>query len=212
VTDERKRIVARGYDALVDRYLEWSAQGADPTRDGLLAEFVSRLPGGAAVLDLGCGAGVPTTRLLAERFRVSGVDVSAGQVQAARRNVPQATFIHTDLAALQLPEASFDGIAALFSIIHVPREEHAGLFGQIARWLRPGGLFVASLGANDGPDWTGDWLGQPMFFSSFDAPTNRRLLRDAGFELLVDDVVEVREPDGPVPFLWVLARSLPAGG
>ena len=207
MTDERKSIVARGYDALVDDFLEWSAQGADPARDGLLAEFVARLPDGAAVLDLGCGAGIPTTRSLAERFRVTGVDVSAGQVQAARRNVPQATFVQADLAALELPTASFDGICALFSIIHVPREEHAGLFGQIAGWLRPGGLFVASLGANDGPDWTGDWLGQPMFFSSYDAPTNRRLLREAGFRLLVDDVVEVREPDGPVPFLWVLARA-----
>ncbi|HUG46993.1 MAG TPA: hypothetical protein VMP67_01125 [Candidatus Limnocylindria bacterium] len=89
----------------------------------------------------------------------------------------------------------------------MPREEHARLFGRIARWLRPGGLFLASLGANDGPDWTGDWLDKPMFFSSFDAQTNRRLLREASFELLVDDVVEIREPHGRVPFLWALARA-----
>ena len=49
-----------------------------------------------------------------------------------------------------------------------------------------------------------------MFFSSHDAATNRRLLAAAGFELLVDEIVETREPEGPVPFLWVLARRGPA--
>jgi hypothetical protein len=48
-----------------------------------------------------------------------------------------------------------------------------------------------------------------MFFSGFDADTNRRLVRDAGFELLVDDVVWMHEPepDGDTAFLWVLGRK-----
>jgi hypothetical protein len=48
-------------------------------------------------------------------------------------------------------------------------------------------------------------LGVPMFFSSFDADENRRLLRAAGFELRRDDVVTMREPGGAATFLWVLA-------
>ena len=62
------------------------------------------------------------------------------------------------------------------------------------------------LGAADAPDWTGDWLGVPMFFSAWDADTNRGLLRDAGYELEVDEVRMMREPEGEVSFLWVLAR------
>jgi hypothetical protein len=50
-----------------------------------------------------------------------------------------------------------------------------------------------------------------MFFSSWDADVNRRLLRDAGFELVHDEVVTIREPEGPARFLWVLASSPPAG-
>jgi hypothetical protein len=45
-----------------------------------------------------------------------------------------------------------------------------------------------------------------MFFSSHDAETNRRLLRAANFELLIDEIIETPEPEGPVPFLWVLAQ------
>ena len=89
---------------------------------------------------------------------------------------------------------------------HVPRTEHAALFRRCCDWLEPGGLFLATLGAGELPDWTGDWLGVPMFFSSYDADTNRDLVRDAGFELLLDEVVEIREPEQRVRFLWVLAQ------
>ena len=82
------------------------------------------------------------------------------------------------------------------------------MFRRIAGWLRPNGLFLAALGAQDSPDWVGEWLGAPMFFSSFDAAENRRLVSAAGFDLLIADVLETIEPGGPVPFLWVLARRV----
>lgn len=96
---------------------------------------------------------------------------------------------------------------ALFSIIHVPRDEHASLFRRIARWLRLGGLFVASLGVRDMPDWTGEWLGTSMFFSGYCAAANRRFLGDAGFDLLLDEIVEMQEPEGAVEFHWALAKK-----
>jgi SAM-dependent methyltransferase len=206
VTDERKVIVAAGYDAMRDRYLAWSGAIADTARERLLADFSERLAADSEVLDLGCGAGIPSTRALAERFRVTGVDISARQVEAARRSVPRATFIQGDLATIELPDASFDGVTAFYAISHVPRDEHEAVFQHVLRWLRPGGLFLAALGAVDSPDWVGEWLGEPMFFSSFDAFENRRLVAAAGFELLVADVLETPEPEGSVPFLWVLAR------
>ncbi len=45
-----------------------------------------------------------------------------------------------------------------------------------------------------------------VFFSSYDADTNRQSLRDAGLALVIDEVVSNREPDGDAAFLWVLAR------
>jgi hypothetical protein len=89
----------------------------------------------------------------------------------------------------------------------VPRDRHPDLFARIRRWLRPGGLFLASLSHLGGPDRTYEWLGVDMFFSGFDAETNRRLIREAGFELVVDELVWMREPEGDAAFLWVLARK-----
>ena len=167
---------------------------------------MTRLASGARVLDLGCGPGLPTTRLLADRFEVTGVDISEAQLDAARRNVPEASFVHDDLMHIDFSSESFDGVTAFYSISHVPRAEHRDLFERVSRWLVPGGLFLATVGAREDPGWTGEWLGQPMFFSSHDADGNRRLLTAANFDLLIDDVMETPEPEGPMPFLWVLAK------
>lgn len=207
MADRRKRIVARAYDRIARRYLEWGRTIEGDPRHAFLARFADGLEAGARVLELGCGAGVPSTKELARRFRVVGVDISAAQVELARRNVPDAEFIQADVVEVEFPDASFDGVAALYAISHVPREQHAQLFADVFRWLAPGGLFLATLGAADSPDWIGPWLGEEMFFSSYGADANRRMLQTAGFELLFDDVAVTSEPEGDVNFLWVIARK-----
>ena len=52
-----------------------------------------------------------------------------------------------------------------------------------------------------------DWLGAPMYFSAFDAATNRRLVQDAGLELLSADEITGDEDGVPVTFLWMVARK-----
>jgi SAM-dependent methyltransferase len=143
---------------------------------------------------------------LAERFEVVGVDLSEEQLRIARAAAPAATFVHADFRELDFPERSFDAVIALYSIVHVPRNEHAALFRRIASWLKPGGLFLASLSHVGGPDSTDEWLGVPMFFSGFDAETNARLVQAAGFKLLVEELIFMREPGAEVGFLWVLGH------
>ena len=58
-----------------------------------------------------------------------------------------------------------------------------------------------------GDDWKGGCARIETFFSGFDAETNRRLVRDAGFELILDELVWMQEPQGEWAFLWVLARK-----
>jgi SAM-dependent methyltransferase len=211
--NEPKRIVAEGYDQIARRYLEWSGLNPSPERMLALAGLVAMLPAGADVLELGCGAGQPVTRALAERGNVTGVDISAAQIALAREHVPDVTFIHADMAALDFSPASFDAVVAFYALIHVPRDEHAGLLGRIASWLRPGGLFFATMGANDSPGAIEpEWLGAPMFWSHFDATTNRALVEQAGLQLAEAKVVSEDEDGQPVQFLWVAARKPPNVG
>lgn len=203
---EHKALVAASYDGLGAGYADWNARVVDPARQRFVDELSRRLPDAAAVLDLGCGPGVPSTQQLAERFAVTGVDISRTQLELARRNVPTANFIEADFASVAFPNASFDAVTSFYSLIHLPRTEHPAMLAKVGHWLRPGGLFLAALSSADSPDWTGEWLGQPMFFSGYDADANRRLLTEAGFEILKDEEVEIMEPEGPARFLWILGR------
>jgi SAM-dependent methyltransferase len=208
MTGDPKKIVADGYDEIAQRYLAWSALDPSPERMRYLGRLLDLLPSGAEVLELGCGAGVPVTQALAEHCRVTGVDISAEQIALAERHVPDATFIRADITTLGFPAGSFDAVVAFYTLIHVPRAEHAALLARIAGWLRPRGLLFATMGAHDSPDGVEpDWLGAPMFFSHFDAETNRDMVRRAGFEILTAEVVPEDEDGETVEFLWVAARK-----
>jgi SAM-dependent methyltransferase len=203
-----KRVVAAGYDAMAERYLAWSDLQPSATRLQYLALSQDLIPIGADVLDLGCGAGIPMSATLATGRSLTGVDISAVQIALARANVPSATFVQADMTTLDFPPGSFDAVVAFYSLTHVPRAEHAALFGRIRTWLRPGGLFLASLGVEDSPDEIeADWLGVDMFFSHFSARVNRRLIAEAG--LIVERAVVVAEPEDrhDARFLWVVARA-----
>jgi cyclopropane fatty-acyl-phospholipid synthase-like methyltransferase len=207
VNDRRTRIVEQGYDVIADTFVQWRDRIVDDPRRAWADELASRLSDGARILELGCGAGVPDTLLLAERFRVTGVDISREQIARARANVPQATFIQADFTALDLEPGEFDAVAAFYSFNHVPRDLLAGLFERIHTWLVEGGFFLTALGTSDSPGWTGDFLGAPTFFSSFPPDTNRRLLGEAGFKVELDQIVTLVEPEGNASFQWILGRA-----
>jgi SAM-dependent methyltransferase len=206
-----KRIVADGYDTIAERYLAWSDLQPSPTRLRYLALALELIPPGSDVLELGCGAGIPMTAALADRRTVTGVDISATQLAMARRNVPGAAFIHADMTTLAFGPASFDAVVAFYALTHVPRDEGAELIERVRGWLRPGGLFLASMGADDEPgDVEADWLGVDMYFSHFGAKANRRLVERAGFVIDRAEVAVEPEDRHDARFLWVVARA-PSG-
>jgi cyclopropane fatty-acyl-phospholipid synthase-like methyltransferase len=199
-----KQIVAAGYDAIAETYRDWAEADSWPRLEWL-ALLEAELADGAAVLELGCGAGLPVTRALAERHRVTGIDISARQIELARENVPGATFLQADALAVELPR--FDAVVSLYMSGHVPRDEQPELLRRIAGWLGAGGLLLMTL-TRRGSDGVveDDWLGAPMFFAGDDAETNLTRVRETGFEVLRAEVVPQEEFGREIAFLWVLAR------
>lgn len=198
-----KRLVARGYDRIAGDYLA-SKTPLGPETEALLLALTAGLDRDARVLDLGCGAGVPVTRWLTERFRVTGVDLSAAQLALARQHLTGASLLRADMGTVAFASASFDAVLSLYAIIHLPREEQPALLASIARWLRPGGRFLATWAIGEWEGREENWLdwGAPMWWSHYDEATNLRLLRDAGFAI---DRAERRE--GAEHWLWVLCRA-----
>ena len=210
MSEAHRRTVESGYDQMAEEYLA-TKDPEDPLALRALEDLASLLPSEAAVLDLGCGAGVPVARWLADRgFAVTGVDVSARQLELARTNVPEGIYLKANMTEVVFAPESFDAVVAFHSIIHVPRTEHPTLLESIHRWLEPGGGFLATMTAADyegrDEDWEG-W-GAPMVWSHCDKNANVAMLRDAGFE------VRYAEPrtgggtgDETETWLWVLASK-----
>jgi len=211
----QRDLVRRGYDAISLAYRGDDGQApagpptpAAPGEDvsryaGWVAELAGLLPPGARVVDLGCGAGIPATRELAGHgLQVIGVDFSAVQLRRARRLVPAASLIQADMTALQLRPASADAVVSLYALIHVPLADQQALFPRIRDWLRPGGYFLAIVGATR---WTGTqpYLGADMFWDHADAGTYLRWFEAARLTPLWSRYV----PDGDSGHSLILARA-----
>ena len=126
----------------------------------------------------------------------------------ARVNVPNATFIHHDMLTLDFAEDSFDGVAAFYTLTHLPYGELPRFLRKMGGWVRAGGLLVATL--SSGPNWgqvEPDWLGAPMYFSGYSMDDNKRFVEEAGFQVRTATVETIHEDGRPVAFLWVVAQK-----
>ncbi len=210
--DDPKQLVKAGYDRIAQNYLQFGQRNhaweETSARMVYLRKLLERLPAQAQVLESGCGAGVPCTQLLARQAQVTGVDISATQIALASQNVPEATLLQADMMELAFPPASFDAVVAFYSIIHLPRAEQPVLLKRFAAWLHPGGWLLVNLGiSNDPGSIEPDWLGAPMYWSSYDAQTNLDLVSQSGFTLVETDILIDNEDGQPVSFLWILAKK-----
>jgi ubiquinone/menaquinone biosynthesis C-methylase UbiE len=204
-SDDAKRVVRNGYEAAAESFLADRPRNAGDV--AALGQLTSRLPAGGSVLDLGCGAGVPVTHLLRKAgYDVVGLDFSMTQLRLARESV-SAPLAQGDMTTLPFRAGSFDGVVAYYSIIHVPRDEHATIAREIRRVLVAGGYALLVLGTHDLPaDHDEDsWFGVPMYWSHYDAETNLALMSEAGLAVSWSDIVT--DPMGHGDHLFVLVRS-----
>lgn len=200
-----KAVVQKGYDSCAKDYDQ-----ARKTETSLELDLITpRLEQGAKVLDIGCGAGVPITKTLAERSSVTGVDISSEMVRRARINVPEASFIHGDIMTMKFPPEEFNAVCSFYAVFHLPREEHPELFKRIHEWLKPGGYLLATVAVfNEAPYTEDDFFGVTMYWSNYSLDEYEEILTETGFRLLetttvghgYNEAYQTREERHPLVF------------
>lgn len=201
-------LVRLGYDALGKRYRSWTV--ASVTRLGFLRQLLDRLPTGSRVVDLGCGPGDPSARLLSAQHRVLGVDLSRVQIELARQAAPSAEFVIADLTHFSLRPGSVDAVICIYVLGHVPAKDHRSILREIAKWLRPGGLLLANAPLGAGASIAADWLGVQMFFDGLGEEETIAAIAEAGLELEAAERVADEEDRGE--FVWLTATQRRSAG
>jgi SAM-dependent methyltransferase len=199
--DDPKDLVRRSYDRISHAY-RGDSVGRTWRYFAWLEGFIPFVQPGDAILDLGCGCGIPVAQELAQGFQVTGVDISAVQIARARQLVPQATFLHADMATLAFPAGTFSAIVSFFAIIHLPVREHRPLFARCFAWLQPGGYILATVGHQAWTGYQDNWYGAPMYWSHADEATYLTWFQEVGFTVLWTQFI----PEGEGGHVLVCAR------
>jgi len=184
---------ARLYDVQVETLFYGSA--AAMRRAGLapIAELLrGRDQRHAALLDVGCGTGrfLRQVRLAFPALKLTGLDLSRPYLEEAARHlqgVRPAELIAGNAEAIPLPDASQDVVTCIFLFHELPPAVRRRVTAEIARVLKPGGLFVFidSIQMGDKPGWDGLLEAFPVrfhepYFRSYAIDDLDAMFADAG--------------------------------
>jgi cyclopropane fatty-acyl-phospholipid synthase-like methyltransferase len=190
-TDDLPPRVPEAYDRIAERWRADRLATSGLRERRFVDRLIEPLRPGARVLDVGCGCGAPIAAYLAGRgMQVTGLDGSARLLRYARELLPGATFVHGDMRTAEAG-GGYDAVVAWDSVFHVPRGDHAALFGRFRSWLRPGGRLLLSLGGSGDEGFTSEMHGEAFFYSGHEPAEALGLLEAAGL------AVEHWEVDDP---------------
>lgn len=170
-----------------------------------LENFAGAMTANGAILDLGCGSGQPVAEwLIAQGFRLTGVDTSPSLITRCRTAFPEHEWRLEDMRGLDLGRR-FDGVLAWFSSFHLTAAAQAGMAAVYARHLRPGGVLMFISGPERGVA-IATWMGEPLFHASQDPSEYRADLEACGLV----DIKEVSfSPGGDdATRVWTARRSV----
>jgi len=185
------------YETRSHDYAEMVGRAAAPG----LAEFVSELPAGGHVLDLGCGPGDTSHRFIKAGFTVDAIDATPAMISRARELGVEARLgPFEDVTGQDI----YDGVWANFSLLHAPRSAMPDHLARLHRALKPGGRL--HIGMKLGTGEIRDKYGR--FYVYYTEQELFRLLEQAGFTPTTRFVGRGEGLDGTVSdWIWIHANG-----
>lgn len=188
-----------GYDRVaVDYAREFADELEGKPFDRKMLDWLAEKVGGLGpICDMGCGPGQVARYLRGLGAEACGVDLSAEMVRHARRLNPDIPFQQGDMLALsQIADEAYGGIAAFYSLIHVPRPSLVDALRELKRVLRPAGALLVTFHLGRETLHKDEFFGHEvsMDFHFFESAEMKEYLTAAGFQLV--EAIE-RDPYPP---------------
>lgn len=194
------KAIQQAYDQIAVEYARRSFHELKnkPIDRQVLDMFAGRVQG--TVCDLGCGPGQVARYLCDRGVKMVGVDLSGAMVEEARRLNPDIEFMEASMYRLPVPNESWGGIAAFYSLIHIPRPEISQVLQELRRVLRPGGLLLVSFHLGQQTLHSERWWDIPvkMDYTYFLSEEMQGYLLKAGFDI----EGFLNRPPYMNPFFW----------
>lgn len=169
---------SNGYEACADEFI---ARRNPSIGASTVRAWARTLPSACAVLDLGCGHGVPISQALLEGgVSVYGIDASPGMVAAFCRRFPHLPIACEAVEDSDFFGRTFDGVVAWGLVFLLPLEAQVALIHRVASILNPGGRFLFTSPAR-ACTWTDVLTGRRT--TSLGARVYRTTLSSAGMIL-----------------------------
>jgi SAM-dependent methyltransferase len=177
-----------GYDQVAADYAKQLFNELDqkPFDRHLLDLLISEVRGRGPVIDLGCGPGEVARYLYDQGLeQVAGIDLSPAMVRQAQQCSPMIPFQTGNMLSLDVPADSWAGIAAFYSIIHIPRTQVVDVLVELKRVLVPGGVLLLAFHINvgQGEVHVNQFFNKTVSidFVFFQVQEMRKYLKKAGF-------------------------------
>ena len=187
------------YDSVAEEYAgQFSDEIEQKPFDRKMLEWLAeKVEGTAPICDMGCGPGQLARYLHRLGINACGVDLSLEMVRQAKRLNPEIPFQQGNMLALSsVADEAYGGIAAFYSIIHIPRPSVVDALRELKRVLRPGGTLLITFHIGQETIHKDEWWGKQVSvdFHFYETEEMKAHLRKAGFELM--EVIE-RDPYPP---------------
>jgi SAM-dependent methyltransferase len=147
----------------------------------ILPDVLGGVDLGPDVIEIGPGPGLTTDVLRMRVAALTAVEVDPDLARALRQRLAgtNVEVLLGDATALDLPDGRFSGAASFHMLHHIPTAgAQDGVFAEVARVLRPGGVLVAADGVDN--DGTREFHADDIY-NPIDPGTLPRRLSEAGF-------------------------------
>ncbi len=184
------------YDRVAENYAKQFRDEMDKKPfDRKMLDWLAEKVGGLGVIcDMGCGPGQIARYLHSQGVKACGVDLSPEMVQQAQGLNPDIPFERGDMLTLaDIVDNSYGGIAAFYSIVHIPRRNMVQALQELKRVLRPKGVLLLTFHIGREIKHLDEFLDKEVSldFFFFETEEVKDYLRTTGFE--VEEAIE-RDP------------------
>ncbi len=187
------------YNTLGKKYFSDSLKIVPHERDF----FISLLPKGAHILDVGCGGGRDAKYFIKKGFKVTGVDASKVLISLAKKEVPKATFKEMDILKLAFPTNSFDAIWGQAVILHLKRKDVPKAIKNFYKVLKKDGRLYLNVKKGKGEAYVKEKLsgGHERFYTYFSKKELVDLFKKQGFKIANSKIWP--DPHGRKNVTWI---------